>query len=213
MILFVFCLCLLQITTARAETRAFIGGGGLNIHIFVLHLTLFLSKSTLITTDFKRNSSGRMRFSNLQCYLVLKNMILGFDFLGFQAIKRFPTKNWIFLHIMQSTITNNSFLLVFYSYVLVFYPYVNGMYLVCTRMLLICTRMLFVCYSLLVCYLYVTCMLLVCTRMYSCGVLVTIPLCVVLSPLDDSMLHYSNKHSHHRYHVHIIINSDSHWLY
>ena len=79
-------------------------------------------------------------------------MILGFDFLGFQAIKRFPTKNRIFLHVMQSTITKNSFLLVFYSYVLVFYPYVTGMYLVCTRMLLVCTRM----YShVLVCYSYV----------------------------------------------------------
>ena len=79
-------------------------------------------------------------------------MILGFDFLGFQAIKRFPTKNRIFLHLMQSTITKNSFLLVFYSYVLVFYPYVTGMYLVCTRMLLVCTRM----YSyVLVCYSYV----------------------------------------------------------
>ena len=43
-------------------------------------------------------------------------MILGFDFLGFQAIKHFPTKNRIFLHVMQSTITKNSFLLVFYSY-------------------------------------------------------------------------------------------------
>ena len=72
-------------------------------------------------------------------------MILGFDFLGFQAIKRFPTKNRIFLHVMQCTITKNSFLLVFYSYVLVFYPYVTGMYLVCTRM-----------YSyVLVCYSYV----------------------------------------------------------
>ena len=80
-------------------------------------------------------------------------MIFGFDFLGFQAIKRFPTKNRrIFLHVMQCTITKNSFLLVFYSYVLVFYPYVTGMYLVCTRMLLVCTRM----YSyVLVCYSYV----------------------------------------------------------
>ena len=43
----------------------------------------------------------------------LKNMTLGFDFLGFQAIKRFPTKNRIFLHVMQFTITKNSFLLVF----------------------------------------------------------------------------------------------------
>ena len=99
-----------------------------------------------------------------QCYLVLKNMILGFDFLGFQVIKRFPTKNRIFLHVMQCTITKNSFLLVFYSYVLVFYPYVTGMYLVGARMLLVCTRM----------YSYVTRMYLYVTRMYSCGVLVTI---------------------------------------
>ena len=80
-------------------------------------------------------------------------MILGFDFLGFQAIKRFPTKNRIFLHIMQSTITNNSFLLVFYSYVVVFYPYVTDMYLVCTRMLLVCTR---ICSYVTHMYLYVT---------------------------------------------------------
>ena len=93
-----------------------------------------------------------------------KNMILGFDFLGFQAIKHFPTKNRIFLHVMQSTITKNSFLLVFYSYVLVFYPYVTGMYLVCARMLLVCTRM----------YSYVIRMYLYVTRMYSCGVLVMI---------------------------------------
>ena len=96
-------------------------------------------------------------------------MILGFDFLGFQAIKHFPTKNRIFLHVMQCTVTNNSFLLVFYSYVLVFYsyvlvfyPYVTGMYLVCCSY--ICTRM----------YSYVTRMYLYATRMYSCGVLVTI---------------------------------------
>ena len=91
-------------------------------------------------------------------------MILGFDFLGLQAIKHFPSKNRIFLHVMQCTITNNSFLLVFYSYVLVFCPYVTGVYLVCTRMLLVCTRM----------YSYVTRMYLYVTRMYSCGVLVTI---------------------------------------
>ena len=90
-------------------------------------------------------------------------MILGFDFLGFQAIKHFPTKNRIFLLVMQCTVTNNSFLLVFYSYVLVFCPYVTGMYLVCTRMLLVCTRM----------YSYVTRMYLYVTRMYSCGVLTT----------------------------------------
>ena len=65
-------------------------------------------------------------------------MILGSDFLGFQAIKRFPTKNRIFLHVMQSTITKNSFLLVFYSYVLVFYPYVTGMYLVCCSYVPVC---------------------------------------------------------------------------
>ena len=100
-------------------------------------------------------------------------MILGFDFLGFQAIKHFPTKNRIFLHVMQCTVTNNSFLLVFYSYVLVFYPYVTGMYLVCTRMLLVCTRM----------YSYVTRMYLYVTRMYSCGVLVTI-----LANLPDFVL-------------------------
>ena len=89
-------------------------------------------------------------------------MILGFDFLGFQVLiflgfKRFPTKNRIFLHVVQSTITKNSFLLVFY-------PYVTGMYLVCTRMLLVCTHM----------YSYVTRMYLYVTRMYSCGVLVMI---------------------------------------
>ena len=83
---------------------------------------------------------------------------MGFDFLGFQVIKNLPTKDRIFLHIMQCTITNNSFLLVFYSYALVFYPYVTGMYLVCTRrILLVCTSM----------HSYVT-------RMYSCSVLVTI---------------------------------------
>ena len=52
-------------------------------------------------------------------------MILGFDFLGFQAIKHFATKNRIFLHVMQCTVTNNSFLLVFYSYI-------------CTRVLPVC---------------------------------------------------------------------------
>ena len=51
------------ITTARAETRALIGG----IEYSYLRVTsdLFFPKSILITTDFKRNSSGRMRFSNL----------------------------------------------------------------------------------------------------------------------------------------------------
>ena len=63
-------------------------------------------------------------------------MILGFDFLGFQAIKHFPTKNRISLHVMQCTVTNNSFLLVFYPYVVRMYPYVARMYpyvLICSR--------------------------------------------------------------------------------
>ena len=81
-------------------------------------------------------------------------MILGFDFLGFQAIKRFPTKNRIFLHVMQSTITKSSFVLVFYSYVLVFYQYVTGMYPVCTRMLLVCTRGVLVMIVFLICRMY-----------------------------------------------------------
>ena len=57
-------------------------------------------------------------------------MILGFDFLGFQAIKHFPTKNRIFLHVMQCTITKNSFLLVFYPMLLVsrMYSYVARMH-------------------------------------------------------------------------------------
>ena len=80
-------------------------------------------------------------------------MIFGFDYLGFQSIKRFPTKNTIFLPVMQCTITNNSFLLVFYSYVLVFYPYVLMFY---------------------PCYWYVSRMCPYVTRMYSFGVLVTI---------------------------------------
>ena len=72
-------------------------------------------------------------------------MILGFDFLGFQAIKHFPSKNRIFLHVMQCTITNNSFLLVFYWYVSRMYSYVARMY-----------PYVFVCYSyVLVCYSYV----------------------------------------------------------
>ena len=83
-------------------------------------------------------------------------MILGFDFLGFQVIKRFPTKNRIFLHVMQCTITKNSFLLVFYSYVLVFYPYVTGMYLVCISYVARMYPYVLVCYSyVLVCYSYV----------------------------------------------------------
>ena len=50
-------------------------------------------------------------------------MISGFDFLAFQSIVRFPTKNAMFLSVMQSTITKGSLLVVFYQYVLVFYPY------------------------------------------------------------------------------------------
>ena len=94
-------------------------------------------------------------------------MILGFDFLGFQAIKRFPTKNRrIFLHVMQCTITKNSFLLVCTRVLPVCYWYVSRMYLVCCSYVPVCTRM----------YLYVT-------RMYSCGVLVTIMLILCMKRL------------------------------
>ena len=64
MVLFVLCLCLLQ-TTARAETIALIGGGGGEYSYFRVTSDVFLSKSSLITTDFNRNSSGRMRCSSL----------------------------------------------------------------------------------------------------------------------------------------------------
>ena len=89
-----------------------------------------------------------MRCSRLwflsQCYLVLKNMILGFDFLGFQAIKHFPTKNRIFLHVMQCTITNNSFLLVCTRVLPVCYWYASRMYSYIARVysyVLVYTRM------------------------------------------------------------------------
>ena len=42
----------------RAETKALIGGGGAYSYIRVLPDELLL-KSTVMTTDFKRNSSGR----------------------------------------------------------------------------------------------------------------------------------------------------------
>ena len=77
-------------------------------------------------------------------------MISGFDFLGFQAIKHFPTKNRIFLLAIQCTITNNSFLLVFHTRMLL--VYVFRMYSYVARM---CPYVL-VCYSyVLVCYSYV----------------------------------------------------------
>ena len=44
----------------RGETRALIGGGGEYSYIRVLP-DEFLLKLTLMTTDFKRNSSGRTR--------------------------------------------------------------------------------------------------------------------------------------------------------
>ena len=44
----------------RAETKALIGGGGAYSYIRVLP-DEFLLKSTVMTTDFKRNSSGRTR--------------------------------------------------------------------------------------------------------------------------------------------------------
>ena len=46
----------------RAETKALIGGGGAYSYIRVL-LDEFLLKSTVMTTDFKRNSSGRTRIN------------------------------------------------------------------------------------------------------------------------------------------------------
>ena len=45
---------------ARGETRALIGGGGEYSYIRVLP-DEFLLKLTLMTADFKRNSSGRTR--------------------------------------------------------------------------------------------------------------------------------------------------------
>ena len=44
--------------TLRAETKALIGGGGAYSYIRVLP-DEFLLKSTVMTTDFNRNSSGR----------------------------------------------------------------------------------------------------------------------------------------------------------
>ena len=44
----------------RAETNALIGGGGAYSYIRVLP-DEFLLKSTVMTTDFKRNSSSRTR--------------------------------------------------------------------------------------------------------------------------------------------------------
>ena len=43
----------------RAVTKALIGGGRVHIHIFRVLPDEFLLKSTVMTTDFKRNSSGR----------------------------------------------------------------------------------------------------------------------------------------------------------
>ena len=49
-----------NICMRRAETKAFIGGEGAYSYIRVLP-DEFLLKSTVMTTDFKRNSSGRTR--------------------------------------------------------------------------------------------------------------------------------------------------------
>ena len=46
--------------SGRAVARALIGGGGVCSYIYVLPGE-FLLKSTLMTTDCKRNSSGRTR--------------------------------------------------------------------------------------------------------------------------------------------------------
>ena len=46
----------------RAETKALIGGGGGGAYSYIRLLPdEFLLKSTVMTTDFKRNSSGRTR--------------------------------------------------------------------------------------------------------------------------------------------------------
>ena len=72
-------------------------------------------------------------------------------------ILRFSTKNTIFLPVIHSTITKNSFLLMFYSYVYtrvlpVCYWYVSRMYSYVARMY----SYVFVCYSyVLVFYSYV----------------------------------------------------------
>ena len=50
----------LKIARRRAETRALVGGG-----VFISSPDAILMKSTLITTDFKQNSSGRTRCSSL----------------------------------------------------------------------------------------------------------------------------------------------------
>ena len=50
----------LKYQLVRAETKALIGGGGAYSYIRVLP-DEFLLKSTVMTTDFKRNSSGRTR--------------------------------------------------------------------------------------------------------------------------------------------------------
>ena len=47
---------------SRAETKALIGGGGGGAYSYICVLPdEFLLKSTVMTTDFKRNSSGRTR--------------------------------------------------------------------------------------------------------------------------------------------------------
>ena len=48
-------------TRHRAETKALIGGGGGAYSYIRVLPDEFLLKSTVMTTDFKRNSSGRTR--------------------------------------------------------------------------------------------------------------------------------------------------------
>ena len=50
----------IALCSPRAETKPLIGGGGAYSYIRVLP-DEFLLKSTVMTTDFKRNSSGRTR--------------------------------------------------------------------------------------------------------------------------------------------------------
>ena len=54
------CLNFCLVHVARAVTKALIGGGGAYSYIRVLP-DEFLLKSTVMTTDFKRNSLGRKR--------------------------------------------------------------------------------------------------------------------------------------------------------
>ena len=53
--------CGSRLEVTRAETKALIGGGGGAYSYIRVLPDEFLLKSTVMTTDFKRNSSGRTR--------------------------------------------------------------------------------------------------------------------------------------------------------